>query len=326
MTAVPAQAWPYVVARGRLSGYQAIAGPGFLTDAGLTYLLEYASAGEAGEPDAATVREVIGTTLQPLSVVYRVVVARAGRYGLGDDSPLRDQAGRLIRVFEGLVLRIPSDHVASLGLTVSDLDRVTDVSVPAFCRLWTAQEAIDAEPTAAIFAGGADRGRRLSLRLAEPYVVPDGRPGPAERRPPVPRPNRSRLITVTVGLAVLALLGWILARALAPAPAPAPPAAPAAAAFTATVSNLCADLGNGQDMAAYEEFSSHYRHSTSPAAFDHRLLGSGTRATCTSKSLDGADDKATLALRRADDKVETVDLHMASESGKWQVTAMSVKP
>lgn len=100
---------------------------------------------------------MIGTTLQPLSVVYRVVVARAGRYGLGDDSPLRDQAGRLIRVFEGLVLRIPSDHVASLGLTVSDLDRVTDVSVPAFCRLWTAQEAIDAEPTAAIFAGGADR-------------------------------------------------------------------------------------------------------------------------------------------------------------------------
>ena len=38
MTAVPTQAWPYVVARGRLSGYQAIAGPGFLTDAGLTYL------------------------------------------------------------------------------------------------------------------------------------------------------------------------------------------------------------------------------------------------------------------------------------------------
>ena len=324
MTPVPAQAWPYVVARGRLSGYQAIAGPGFLTDAGLTYLLEYASGGEAGEPDAATVCEVIGTTLQPLSVVYRVVVARAGRYGLGDDSPLRDQAGRLIRVFEGLVLRIPSDHVASLGLTVSDLDRVTDVSVPAFCRLWTAQEAIDAEPTAAIFAGGADRGRRLSLRLAEPYVVPGGRPGPAERPPPVPRPNRSRLITAAVGLGVLALLGWILVRALAPSPAP--PAAPSAAAFTATVNNLCADLGKGHDMAAYEEFSSRYQHSTSLAAFDHRLLGSGTRATCTSKSLDGADDKATLSLRRADDKVETVDLDMGSESGKWQVTAMAVKP
>ena len=67
-------------------------------------------------------------------------------------------------------------------------------------------------------------------------------------------------------------------------------------------------------------------HSTSPAAFDHGLLGSGTRATCTSKSLDRAGDKATLALRRADNKVETVDLDMGSESGKWQVTVMSVKP
>ena len=51
------------------------------------------------------------------------------------------------------------------------------MSVPAFCRLWTAQEVIDAEPTAAVFAGSADRGRRLSLRLAEPYMVPGSPPG-----------------------------------------------------------------------------------------------------------------------------------------------------
>ena len=319
---MPAQAWPYVVARGRLSGYQAIAGPGFLTDAGLTYLLEYASGGEAGEPDAATVCEVIGTTLQPLSVVYRVVVARAGRYGLGDDSPLRDQAGRLIRVFEGLVLRIPSQpcriprpHGQRSGPSHR---RVGPGVLPAVDRSGGHRRR----------AHGGDLrrrrrpGRRLSLRLAEPYVVPGGRPGPAEHPPPVPRPNRSRLITAAVGLGVLALLGWILVRALAPSPAPPGPAA----AFTATVNNLCADLGKGHDMAAYEEFSSRYQHSTSLAAFDHRLLGSGTRATCTSKSLDGAHDKATLALRRADDKVETVDLDMGSESGKWQVTAMAVKP
>ena len=122
------------------------------------------------------------------------------------------------------------------------------------------------------------------------------------------------------GLGLLAVLGSILV----PAPSPTPPVS--APAFTATVNELCTDLANGQDKAAYQVFSSNYRHSTSPAAFDHLVLGSGTSATCTSRSLYGADDKATLSLRRADDKVETVDLDMGSESGKWQVTAMTVKP
>jgi hypothetical protein len=311
---VPTQAWPYAVARGRVSGYQAIAGPRFLTDAGLTYLLEYASTGEAGEPGTATVREVIGTTPQPLSVVYRVAVARASRYGLGDDSPLRDQAGRVIPVFEGLVLRIPAGQVASIGLTVSDLDRVSEVSVHAFRRLWTASEAIEPEPTAAIPAGGADL-PRLSLRLADPYVVPGSRRGPADERPPEPGPNRSRLIMATVGLGVLALLAWLLVSVLSPSPSP-----------QATVNALCADLKNGQDGAAYQEFSSRYRHSTNQAAFDHRLLGSGTSATCVPGSLQVSGDEATLSLRRADDKVEIVALDMGSESGKWQVNAMTVKP
>lgn len=320
-----AQAWPYTVARGKVPGYQAIAGPGFLAEAGLTYLLEYASEGDAGEPDVATVREVIGSSLRPLSVVYRVVVARAARYGLGGEDPLRDQAGRIIRVFEGLVLRLPAEQVASLGLTVSDLDQATDVSAPAFRRLWTAPEAIDAEPTAAIAAGRTDpRARPLSLRLAEPYVVPGtrvdpARPGSARPGSAGPGPQRIRMIPVVVGLCALALIAWLLVRLLAPSPSPP-------AAFQPAVSQLCADLKNGQDQAAYQEFSSQYRNSTTLAAFEKHLLGSGTSATCTATSTQAAADTATLSVRQADDKIETVDLDMATESGKWRVTAMKVSP
>jgi hypothetical protein len=327
VTAVPAQAWPYAVARGKVSGYQAIVVPGFLADAGLTYLLEYASEGEAGEPGAATVREVIGTSLRPLSVVYRVVVARASRYGLGGDEPLRDQAGRIIRVFEGLVLRLPAGQVASLGLTLNDLEGVTDVSVPAFRRLWTALEAIDAEPATAIAASRADPGTgRLSLRLAEPYVVPGERP--PVRRPPVrrpgvphpagPRPARTRLIAVGAGVCVLALLGWLVASLVSPSPAPPP--------FQATVNQLCADLKTGLDEPAYHEFSPHYQQSATLAEFKERLLESGNSATCASTSVHAATDEATLSLRLADGDVKTVDLDMASQSGKWQVTAMKVTP
>ena len=318
---MPAQAWPYAVARGKVSGYQAIVVPGFLADAGLTYLLEYASEGEAGETGAATVREVIGTSLRPLSVVYRVVVARASRYGLEGDEPLRDQAGRIIRVFEGLVLRLPAGQVASLGLTVNDLEGVSDVSVPAFRRLWTAPEAIDAEPATAISAGRADPGTgRLSLRLADPYVVPGSKlPAahrPAVHDPAVHHPARSRLIAAGAGVCVLALLGWFLASLFSSSSPP----------FQATVNQLCADLKTGQDEAAYQEFSRQYQQSASLSAFDQRLLGSGTSATCASISVQGATDEATLSLRLADGDVETADLDMGSQSGKWQVSAMKVKP
>jgi hypothetical protein len=109
---VPTQAWPYAVARGKTSGYQTIVVPSFLADAGLANLLEYATVGGNGEPDVATVRDVLGGTSGPLSVVYRVVVARAARYALGGEEPLCDRAGRIIRVFEGLVLQLPAEQVA----------------------------------------------------------------------------------------------------------------------------------------------------------------------------------------------------------------------
>jgi len=62
---------------------------------------------------------------------------------------------------------------------------------------------------------------------------------------------------------------------------------------------------------------------TSLTAFEHRLLGSETSATCLSQTMQASADKATLRLRRADGDV-SVDLRMALESGHWRATAMTV--
>ena len=80
---MPARAWPYAVTRGSASGYQAIVVPGFLADAGQAYVLEYASGQGSDDPGVVTVRDVLGATPGPLCLAYRVVEARADRYGLG---------------------------------------------------------------------------------------------------------------------------------------------------------------------------------------------------------------------------------------------------
>jgi hypothetical protein len=229
------RAWPYAVTRGVTSGYQAIVAPGFLANAGQAYVLEYASKQETPEPDAVTVREVLGATREPLSLAYRVLEARADRYGLGGEDSLEDDAGRTIRVFEGLVLQLPAERVPSIGLTAEDLDAVTLVTASAFRKLWAAETHIEAEASTAISVGGdASDARPLNLRIAEPYVVPGSGaqrslvraawPGDRkatsviqpDRRSAVPREPHSgqtRLITAVVVICALAaLLAWFVAR------------------------------------------------------------------------------------------------------------------
>jgi hypothetical protein len=204
-------AWPYAVSRDERSGYQAVMVPEFLADAGQTYVLEYASKGQAGRPDTMTVREVRGAVTEPLSLAYRVAEVRAD----GGETH-----GRTIRVFEGLVLQMPAEQVASLGLTVADLDGVATITAPALRKLWTAETRIDAAPSAAIAVGHtADDARLLDLKIANPWVVPGDRPNqPAETRS-----GRNGLIIAAVIVCVMAaLLVWYLTGLLPHTPPVSP--------------------------------------------------------------------------------------------------------
>jgi hypothetical protein len=330
-------AWPYAVTRGENSGYQAIMVPGFLQSAGQGYVLEYASKQETDEPDTVTVRDVLGAAPGPLSLAYRVGPARADRYGLDGSTLLEDAAGRAIRVFEGLVLRLPAEKVPSIGLTAADLDAVTQATIPAFRKLWTAGTHIDAEPSTAIPIGGTEPSRRpLQFQVVEPYVVPgNGEPTgalargtrhgvrkpssslrpPRDRTAELPRSSLRPLVSgvVVVGL-LAALLTWFLTRPTGPSAT--------AAAIKAAVKQTCSELKSGDVSRVYREFSGGYRQATDLTTFESRLLGSNASATCTSTSTTG--DEAVLSLRLADGATRTADMDFQSESGQWQVTAMTV--
>jgi len=315
---VATQAWPYAVTRGEKSGYQAIVVPGFLADTGQAYVLEYASR-ESGEPNAVTVREILGATPKPLSLAYRVMEARADRYGVGGDDLLEDRAGRTIRVFEGLVLQLPAERVASLGLTAEDLEAVTGVTAPAFRKLWAAETHIDAEPSTAIRVGGDAPGARpMNLQIAEPYVMPgsDLKQGTTDLKDA--RARTRGALTVVAIICGLVLLGWLLARLLSPSPPPP------STTLRTTVQQLCNDLKSGDAGAAYQQFSNSYQHSTTLDAFHSRLLGSSSSGICTSMTTTA--NQATLSLRLADGTTDAVHLDLQPEPGRWRITTMKVSP
>src|SRR5271166_1923658 len=327
-----ARAWPYAVSRGATSGYQAIVVPGFLADAEQAYILEYASRQETSEPGVVTVRDVLGAIEEPLSLAYRVLEVRADRYGLGGADPLEDRAGRAIRTFEGLVLRLPAERVPSIGLTAADLEAVTAATAPAFRKLWEAGSRIEPEASAALSVGGTTGESPLSLRISEPYMVPGTsakrRPAQPRRRPAAERaparpertrpaaergparpertrpaaersparPGRTRLTIAVAAVCVLAaLLAWFLLR---PSLAPLQPTA------KATAQNLCSDLRSGNVSGAYQLFSDAYRNKTSQRAFVSAVLGSSATARCTSDST--TSDHAAVSVLLADGTVRNL--------------------
>lgn len=316
-----ARAWPYAVTRGATSGYQAIVAPAFLTQAGQAYVLEYASRQETSEPGAVTVRDVVGATEEPLSLAYRVLEVRADRYALGGTDPLEDSAGRAIRVFEGLVLRLPAERVPSIGLTAADLDAVTAATAPAFRKLWAAGSRIEPEASPALSVGGAARESPLSVRISVPYVVPGisaergparpGRTRPTAERGPAPRGRTRLTIAVAAACVLAALLAWFLIKSS--------PASP-----EAIVQQMCSELSSGDVNAAYQQFSPAYRNATSQQAFQTTLLGSNAKASCTPTMT--AADRATVSLRWADGTVRNAVLDLQQEAGRWQITSMNVSP
>ena len=292
-------AWPYAVSRDERSGYQAVVVPEFLADAGQAYVLEFASKGQASRPATVMVREVRGAVTEPLSLAYRVTEAGADR--------------ETMRVFEGLVLPVPAEQVASLGLTVEDLDAVADITAPALDKLRTAGTDLDAEPSTAISVGDTGQDARLlDLQMAKPWVVPE----PRDARPSEPAKadsgRRGLIMASAIVCALAALLAWYLIRLLPQSPA----------TIQASVRQWCSELRSGQADDVYRQFSSPYQQSTSLAVFESRLLGSGHSAICTSTAT-GAQH-ASLSLRGADGQDRTVDLDVQDQGGQWRITAMQV--
>jgi hypothetical protein len=356
---VPAKAWPYAVTRGELTGYQAVLVPGFLADAGLTYVLEYASRQETDEPGTATVREVLGAP-GTLSLAYRVREARGDRYGLGDEEVLEDINGRPIRVFEGLVLPLPAPEVASLGLTTRDLDAVARLAAPLLRKLWKAETSLEAEPSGPRLVGNADPAEwPLKMQVAKPYVIPGSDVGPvppkphSDRRPhdriPAedsyaavgshPRPDVEepsppawereqglppwvrKLIAITAAVVALVVVILFLSKVFSSPPSTQNGNYQAA---NTTVSQFCVELSGGKVSDAYQELSAAYRKLTKQSAFKASLLGSDSKADCTSTKVTQAGDQATLGLQRAGNSHETAHLTFQEESGKWQATNISV--
>lgn len=178
---MPEAAWPFLIGRTRNEDYRFVVIPAFMTDVPMAVALLSGTGGDPGEPGSALLREIEAPHEPPVTVVYRVRVARAEDVGVPGTETLTDAVGRPVLLTEGLVLRRHAASVLESGVAQAALDRAHDLVVPAFQRFWV-QDRDFTRQVAQPFAMAGRPGPPLRLELAGPAVQADA----AARHAPVP--------------------------------------------------------------------------------------------------------------------------------------------
>ncbi len=207
-------AWPFLVGRSRTLGHRLLVVPRFIQERRAGWLLLDAAGGDASAPGTALYREVRGSPVGDLTLVFRVVPMRGTDVGLPGLETLRDEHGRLIEVVEGLVLQGRTTDVRVSG---ADLDRVHREVARTYRQFWHSDEReFEASPAGPLSVALGEGTVPLRLQPRAPLVLQPvvdasatGR-APAEPHPsPAPagrgRSRRSRrVVLAAVGLALAA--------------------------------------------------------------------------------------------------------------------------
>jgi outer membrane protein assembly factor BamB len=133
-------AWPFLIGRNKTLGYQVVVSPDFLSKNALSYLLPQVAGGDDSPDGHATLREIHGTQIGDISVIFRIIRPRAQDYGLRGTDLLRDRDGRPIRLIEGIVIKGEWKETNNVVLLQEYFQNVHNQLKEAFRIFWKATQ------------------------------------------------------------------------------------------------------------------------------------------------------------------------------------------
>jgi hypothetical protein len=137
--------WPFLVSRNRELDYRPIVAPQLFVEKGASILLAEAAGGELTQLGHATYREIHGSLVGNVTLIFRVVMAEKRYIDIQESDPLRDQFGRVIRFIEGVVLE---GLVPEVIITVKDIQAAQEYVKPFYKEFWEETErSFSAKPS-----------------------------------------------------------------------------------------------------------------------------------------------------------------------------------
>ncbi|MFM7887385.1 MAG: WD40 repeat domain-containing protein [Pseudanabaena sp.] len=99
------KAWRFLVSRNQFLDYRTVVAPDFMCQANIASLLAKAAEGDLTNDDSVYYREIHGSKVGDLTIIYRVKEAQARDINPEIDGALKDSFGREIYFIEGLVIK-----------------------------------------------------------------------------------------------------------------------------------------------------------------------------------------------------------------------------
>lgn len=125
------QSWRFLVSRNQFIDYRTVVAPDFMCQANIASLLAKAAEGDRTNDDTIYYREIHGSKVSDLTIIYRVIEAQARDINPEIDGALKDSFGREIYFLEGIVVKgiKPSISVTFENLELNHQQLINDYRI-----------------------------------------------------------------------------------------------------------------------------------------------------------------------------------------------------
>ena len=138
------KAWPFLVSRNPYLDYRTVVAPDFICQAKISKLLARVVEGDLTEPNQAIIRQVVNSKAGDFTIVFQVVTAKERDIDTeGNDKVLKDQFGREIYLFEGIVLQ----EIGETKLFKKYLEIAHEKLMESYRKFWKLIESSPAIPS-----------------------------------------------------------------------------------------------------------------------------------------------------------------------------------
>jgi len=188
-----AQAWPFLIARGRQRGYSVLLAPQFLLAEGDYGFLEEAT---GPVPESDPVRVGVATSHHGRRFVLAWSEHRVTAADVGDTADPRDEHSRPLRLLYGF-LSADTTITAPAG---ADLDHARRAALDTYRRFLTDEHRFSTEPSTPLDARATEQSVPFAARDTEPTTLFAAR----TLTPPEPPPARRWVKAAVISAAVVA--------------------------------------------------------------------------------------------------------------------------
>lgn len=206
------KAWTFLISRNQSIDYKTVVAPDFISEAKIRSLLAKATEEDFTESGRITIREIKGSEVGNLTIVFRSVKARNNDIGEPGNEVLKDPFGREIYCVEGLVFR-KNWYEIQHKIGESHLDQAHKDLQEKYCEFWHEDNLSSSNEIDLVEVISEPENKFIVL---DPFVIPpkpqwEGEPrrnSHSQRKTVRNKTNLFRLVLIVIAVLLLTGIFW----------------------------------------------------------------------------------------------------------------------